>query len=135
MISRLENNRHPKMALVNCAECGKDVSTEAISCPHCGYDIKNIELQNSNGTLVRLIIDGYWALLWCGFVLGFLTTDMKFFKFNLQISEAVIYPWVVLPWFIGMVMRPWLRGFGYSLLILIGVFYYAGAEYVNFGVR
>ena len=25
------------MALINCKECGKDVSTEATSCPHCGY--------------------------------------------------------------------------------------------------
>ena len=25
------------MALINCGECGKEVSTEAQSCPHCGY--------------------------------------------------------------------------------------------------
>ena len=26
------------MALVSCRECGANVSTEARSCPHCGYD-------------------------------------------------------------------------------------------------
>ena len=27
------------MALIKCPECNNDVSTEAISCPHCGYPI------------------------------------------------------------------------------------------------
>ena len=29
------------MALIKCPECGKDVSSEAASCPYCGYPIKN----------------------------------------------------------------------------------------------
>lgn len=29
------------MALINCPECGKEVSNAAESCPHCGYPIKN----------------------------------------------------------------------------------------------
>ena len=29
------------MALIICPECGKEVSTAADSCPHCGYPIKN----------------------------------------------------------------------------------------------
>lgn len=28
------------MALINCPECGKEVSNAAESCPHCGYPIK-----------------------------------------------------------------------------------------------
>ena len=27
------------MALIKCPECGKDVSTSAEACPHCGYPI------------------------------------------------------------------------------------------------
>lgn len=27
------------MALINCPECGKEISDAAISCPHCGYTI------------------------------------------------------------------------------------------------
>lgn len=28
------------MALINCPECGKEVSLTAVSCPHCGYVVK-----------------------------------------------------------------------------------------------
>ena len=27
------------MALVNCPECGKEVSESAVSCPNCGYGV------------------------------------------------------------------------------------------------
>ena len=30
------------MALINCPECGRQVSTTATSCPNCGYNIKRI---------------------------------------------------------------------------------------------
>lgn len=28
------------MALVNCPECGREVSDQAMACPHCGYPIR-----------------------------------------------------------------------------------------------
>ena len=28
------------MALIKCPECTKEISSEALSCPHCGYPIK-----------------------------------------------------------------------------------------------
>lgn len=31
------------MALMKCPECGKEVSTAATSCPHCGYPLKKEE--------------------------------------------------------------------------------------------
>ncbi len=31
------------MALIQCPECGKEVSTAASSCPHCGYPLKKEE--------------------------------------------------------------------------------------------
>lgn len=34
------------MALIKCPECGKEVSTSADACPHCGYPIGK---QNNNG--------------------------------------------------------------------------------------
>lgn len=33
------------MALIECPECGKEVSTTASNCPNCGYNIKRI-IQN-----------------------------------------------------------------------------------------
>ena len=37
--------------LIKCPECGKDVSSEAVSCPRCGYPIKrqtNVRLNNQS---------------------------------------------------------------------------------------
>lgn len=31
------------MALIKCPECNGTVSTEATTCPHCGYPLKNVE--------------------------------------------------------------------------------------------
>jgi len=37
------------MALINCPECGKQVSDVAIACPHCGYSInqENITIEDN----------------------------------------------------------------------------------------
>lgn len=32
------------MALIKCPECGKDVSTSAQTCPHCGYQLKKQQI-------------------------------------------------------------------------------------------
>jgi primosomal protein N' len=29
------------MALINCPECGREISSSASQCPHCGFDIQN----------------------------------------------------------------------------------------------
>ena len=36
-----------RMALIKCPECGKDVSSEAESCPYCGYPIKTAVLKET----------------------------------------------------------------------------------------
>ena len=38
------------MALIKCPECGKDVSTQAKACPHCGYPLNkdNISIEENN---------------------------------------------------------------------------------------
>jgi hypothetical protein len=33
---RLDRQHHADMAMLPCRECGRDVSSEAVSCPHCG---------------------------------------------------------------------------------------------------
>lgn len=37
-----------KMALINCPECAKEISDKAISCPHCGYPIQNLETSKTD---------------------------------------------------------------------------------------
>lgn len=38
------------MALINCSECGKEVSNKAIACPNCGAPVDNMEEVNSADT-------------------------------------------------------------------------------------
>ncbi len=37
------------MALINCHECGKEISNKAKSCPHCGCPTKEISSGNQTG--------------------------------------------------------------------------------------
>ena len=39
------------MALINCPECGREISDKAVSCPHCGYPINN-SIQVDSYTIV-----------------------------------------------------------------------------------
>jgi len=45
------------MALINCKECGKQVSDKAVNCPHCGYEMNKSEgMKAVNGiALIALI--------------------------------------------------------------------------------
>lgn len=58
------------MALTKCRECGKEISTEAASCPHCGAPMKTAAPKNSNtgmgclGVIVLIAIIG-WAVNSC----------------------------------------------------------------------
>ena len=31
------------MALIKCPECNKEVSDRAVTCPHCGYQLRNVQ--------------------------------------------------------------------------------------------
>lgn len=39
------------MALVNCRECGKEISKRAHACPHCGYKLRRTRLVTWLGTI------------------------------------------------------------------------------------
>ena len=39
------------MALIECPECNKEVSDRAISCPHCGFPIADIQKTESQHTV------------------------------------------------------------------------------------
>lgn len=44
------------MALINCPECGKDMSDSLKKCPHCGYKIKNEKKLVDKKKIKKLII-------------------------------------------------------------------------------
>lgn len=61
------------MALINCPECGKEISDMAKSCPNCGYNSSKIEIKNNKISLIMGIIsffigvffifaNSYWLL-------------------------------------------------------------------------
>jgi hypothetical protein len=48
------------MALLNCKECGKEISSEAMSCPHCGARLQ----KSKNGCgIAALIVFGLIAVM------------------------------------------------------------------------
>ena len=35
------------MALINCPECGKEISDKSVACPHCGFPIESESITNN----------------------------------------------------------------------------------------
>lgn len=49
------------MALIKCPECGKEISDRAVSCPHCGYPIKNLSREKESVNEYAVILEDYKA--------------------------------------------------------------------------
>ena len=47
------------MALINCPECGKEISEKAKSCPHCGCPIEASEPEKVENISDYVVIHGY----------------------------------------------------------------------------
>ncbi len=55
------------MALINCKECGKEISDQAQSCPSCGVPLKKQpEKRSGMGIITALIIIGV-IIVWAGY--------------------------------------------------------------------
>lgn len=48
------------MALISCPECGQAVSTDADSCPHCGYRMHSTRGQKDIATGCGIIL--FWLV-------------------------------------------------------------------------
>ncbi len=79
------------MALINCKECGRGISTSAKSCPHCGYDNTNFWDKTSK-SLRRL--SGY--LLLTGGVFGLI--------FGLIFNNSTLTIWGVAYLIVGSIL-------------------------------
>lgn len=51
------------MALINCPECKGQVSTEATTCPSCGYPV-NVKKAASGNKLLLEVRPSWWAYFW-----------------------------------------------------------------------
>lgn len=57
------------MALIACQECGKSVSDRALSCPHCGFPLKEDPVLSYTERRVHVAYRVGWIVLGFGAVL------------------------------------------------------------------
>lgn len=74
------------MALIKCPECGKEISNQAVACPHCGFGMKATTVSNKriNSNAIPLFI-----LIVC-FVCGCICFA-KFVKYNGQVKDQQVW--------------------------------------------
>lgn len=60
------------MALINCPECKQQISETAINCPHCGFSIKPITIQQTSQIWKLLKLMAILMVI-VGFMLNFQT--------------------------------------------------------------
>lgn len=71
------------MAIINCKECGKEVSSKADKCPHCGIRLKS-------GCLMKLvyIVIGIIVFIIIGRMLGIVDTNFTA-DFSIKADEKI----------------------------------------------
>lgn len=73
------------MALINCSECGKEMSTTAEKCPHCGCCTDHGK--SVAEAKILFVKWGVWVILIiCGFVMLFSNAEMFF-----EVSDSLQY--------------------------------------------
>jgi len=68
------------MAMINCPECGKEISDSAISCPNCGYSILKKRRRKKLSIRKNIIFDAIANSVLGGLFIAFLFAD-NFFKY------------------------------------------------------
>ena len=86
------------MSLIECHECGKQISHTANICPSCGFDLSRHygEWADSQlGILTVVPIISYFVVILGGIHLGIFDTDHKFF--HTAIFNIPILNWLWIP--------------------------------------
>ena len=73
------------MALIQCPECGKDVSDSIKNCPHCGFKLKKSNGEKKNGDNKKLII--ILSIVLFVLVAGGIGVGIAIHNHNLEIEE------------------------------------------------
>ena len=87
--------------IIKCPECGEDVSTEAKTCPNCGYPIKKLKKKTNPHVhalwkdIVRISVSSV-GLLFCLDLIAFgFFNDKVLFWTGLIAFVLLIFPFVV----------------------------------------
>lgn len=83
------------MALINCSECGKEISDKAITCPNCGYPI-NVESDKLLNELKKQAIENkkekektkFTVFLWCAIICSIVCVILTFWLSNNGVNFA-----------------------------------------------
>ena len=82
------------MALIKCPDCGKEISSHAESCPHCGYPLKKKESHAVNPIITeeyKRRTTGIFAGAGVGFFAGVVYILLGFL-YNLDLYEEYTGP-------------------------------------------
>ncbi len=81
------------MALINCKECGKEISDKAEMCPNCGYRLKTeVKERKKAGTIVTLIASSIFVIFFILLLFANLTPTQKnpeYSKSDIEISVGI----------------------------------------------
>lgn len=73
------------MAIINCPECGKEISSQANACPNCGYPIKENTNKNKNVKRVKMILSVITTLIILGCIVAL--------SVNSNINNKIVGKW------------------------------------------
>lgn len=118
-----------KVALIQCEECGSEVSTKAIKCPNCGFNRQdNIDRAMFNILVWFTIfpIFGYFVICLSGIYFGFFDYSNAFFSHEFSFFKSWLY-WPLGFLFVGIgenrhsVLGGYLNAFAVCFLLWIAV--------------
>lgn len=117
------------MALIECTECGNQISENASSCPACGFDISTHYEQaaESNAAIFMIApIILYFAVLLGGIYLGQFDTNHKFF--HVKLLDISVLNWLYIPIFailggVPVFKHAWWGGWNGAIFICIAIIF------------
>lgn len=106
------------MALIQCEECGRDLSTKAKTCPNCGFDQAEKHNTALDGAMLRITIAPvlvYLVICLSGIYFGFFDYSNAFFSHSFAgdlkswLWGSIVYLFSVVGWNRHPVLGGWLN--------------------------
>ena len=111
------------MALIECTECGAQISETARSCPSCGFDILTNYEQAAESNAASIMIAPiifYFAMVLGGIHLGKFDTNHDFFHtalFNIPVFNWLYLPILLILGGVPVLKHAWWGGWNGAIFI------------------